>query len=190
MAAAAPSLDQLMEDLRRIARDAPLPASEAPEAAAPPLNSLTLADHGIRVQGFPAVAAPVPVKEKKANGKKNMLLLGGALSLVVLVIGAVLVFGRKREAGQAGTDLSGGRRAEGETGRQRNGLAAEPKAAAQSGQSGRGGGGEEGEEREEADGRESEHERRVRFARQVHVREFEREQPPQVSVKISSDDVL
>lgn len=192
MAGAAPSLDQLMEDLRRIARDAPQPAPDTSEPAAPPLNSLSLADHGIRIQGFPdasdRLAAPAPTTAREKKGGNHMLLLGGALGIVVLIIGAVLVFRKKGDAGLVPLDPKAARSPQGSV---RPRAADEEGKREASGQPSRAAAKEgDGEVEGEGEGEESDHERRVRFAREVQVREFEREQPPRVSVKISSDDVL
>jgi hypothetical protein len=184
---AEPSLDQLMSDLRRIAREAPEGALDYEPPRRPAVQSLRLADHGVGIEGVaePQRAASPPSSAPASSSSRSISLraklLGGALLLVL--VGGAIVLVRKRGGGGGSAGGRAGPKAE-----------APPTTRARRG----------GREREEK-GSDSEEEgwadepgpeaagagqQRVRFAREVDVREFERDQPPQVSVKISSDDIL
>lgn len=196
-----PSLDQLMSDLRRIAREAPAASAdyEPPQepGASPPVRSLHLADHGIGIQGLTearqnaGAVVSSPSAAKPTLSGKTMALLGGVL-LLVLVGGTVVMVrksGRKQQGGTGGTggtqrETSAGKR-RGEYGAGRRGARARQGVEEdEEGEAGREDDQEGDESGRDADGR------HVRFSREVQVREFERDQAPQVSVKISSDDIL
>ena len=181
-----PTLDQLMEDLRRIASEGPGPQQRAEPPPEPTVSSLRLSDHGILVAG--AVASPIAGAANKtvsAEGEaprrggffsgRRLPLLGGALVVVVVAVGA-FVFLRGSASSSSSTSpsasaLSGTARAS----PTRHGSAADD---------------EHQEEEEDAGEERGEESRRVRFAQRVQVREFEKDQAPHVSVKISSDDIL
>lgn len=175
----APSLDQLMEDLRKIARQAPDPDGEAEPAHVPRVQSLSLVDHGIKVQGVEAGGEARNTDKGFFTGK-TIALLGGAL--LVVVVGGALVLTRRKSAGER----AGAGRGDSATPAP---SAAFPRAAAYRNRAGD----EEGaaaEFEDAAEDFEDAERRRVHFAEQIEVREFKREEPARVNVKISSDDVL
>ena len=181
-----------MEDLRKIARQAPDPDGEAEPAHVPRVQSLSLVDHGIKVQGVEAGGEARNTDKGFFTGK-TIALLGGAL--LVVVVGGALVLTRRKSAGER----AGAGRGDSATPAP---SAAFPRAAAYRNRAGDefggtpsgakefGGDAADLEEGGEAEDFEDAERRRVHFAEQIEVREFKREEPARVNVKISSDDVL
>ena len=180
-----PTLDQLMEDLRRIASEGPGPLQRAEPPPEPTVSSLRLSDHGILVAG--AVASPIAGAANKtvsAEGEaprrggffsgRRLPLLGGALVVVVVAVGA-FVFLRGSASSSSSTSPSASAL---------SGAAPTSPTRHRSTDDGH------QEEEEDAGEERGEESRRVRFAQRVQVREFEKDQAPHVSVKISSDDIL